>query len=145
MGRGIVDMTGLVVEEEVGFELAQEFALGQAAQEQRLVHVDAPVHQGADGALVRRGAARGDQRGADAHAIGAAAGRVLLQGDLQQVLRQARQELELQLAQPLPDALLAAWQQQHALVAEGPARYRLTLEAGRLADLLQGVASENGK
>src|SRR5690606_33824334 len=72
MGRGIVDMTGLVVEEEVGFELAQEFALGQAAQEQCLVHVDAPVHQGADGALVRRGAARGDQRGADAHAIGAA-------------------------------------------------------------------------
>ena len=70
-------------------------------------------------------------------------GRVLLQGDLQQVLRQARQELELQLAQPLPEALLAAWQQQHALVAEGPARYRLTLEAGRLADLLQTLAAQH--
>ena len=43
----------------------------------------------------------------------------------------------------LPEALLAAWQQQHALVAEGPARYRLTLEAGRLADLLQALAAQH--
>jgi hypothetical protein len=68
VARGILDVAGLVVEEEVGLELAQELALGQAAEEHGLVDLDVPVHQGADGALVRRGAARGDQRGAHAHA-----------------------------------------------------------------------------
>src|SRR3990167_9764419 len=77
---GVVHMPGLVIEEEIGLELAQEFALGQAAQEQGLVHVDAPVHQGADGTLMRGRATRRDQRRADAHAVGAAAGRVMLQG-----------------------------------------------------------------
>jgi hypothetical protein len=48
------DVAGLVVEEKVGLELAQELALGQAAEEHRLVDLDVPVHQGADGALVRR-------------------------------------------------------------------------------------------
>jgi hypothetical protein len=38
---GVFDVAGLVVEEEVGLELAQEAALGQAAQEHRLVDVDA--------------------------------------------------------------------------------------------------------
>ena len=61
------DVAALVVEEEVGLELAQELALVQAAEEHRLVDVDVPVHQRADRALVRRRAARGDQRGADAH------------------------------------------------------------------------------
>ena len=66
---GVLDVAGLVVEEEVGLELAQELALGQAAEEHRLVDLDVPVHQRADRALVRRRAARGDQRGADAHVL----------------------------------------------------------------------------
>src|SRR4029079_18243348 len=55
--------------EEVGLELAQELALAQAAEEHRLVDLDPPVHQRADRALVRRRAARGDERVADAHAV----------------------------------------------------------------------------
>src|SRR5260221_396120 len=43
--RGILDMAGLVVEEEVGLELAQEGTLGQTAQEHGLVDVDVPIHQ----------------------------------------------------------------------------------------------------
>ena len=66
---GVLDVAGLVVEEEVGLELAQELALRQAAEEHRLVDLDVPVHQRADRALVRRRAARGDERGADAHAV----------------------------------------------------------------------------
>ena len=62
-------MPRLVVEEEVGLELAQELALRQAAEEHRLVDLDVPVHQRADRALVRRRAARGDQRGAHAHGV----------------------------------------------------------------------------
>ncbi len=62
-------MAGLVVEEEVGFELAQELALGQSAQEHRLVDLDVPVHQRADRAFVGRRTARGDERGADPHAV----------------------------------------------------------------------------
>ena len=64
---GRVDMAGLVVKEEVGLELAQEFAFGQPTQEHGFVHIDVPVHQRADGALVGRCAAGGDQCGADAH------------------------------------------------------------------------------
>ena len=41
--------------------------LRQAAEEHRLVDLDVPVHQRADRALVGRRAARGDERGADAH------------------------------------------------------------------------------
>ena len=66
---GVLDVAGLVVEEEVGLELAQELALGQAAEEHRLVDLDVPLHQRADRPLVRRRAARGDERGADAHAV----------------------------------------------------------------------------
>ncbi len=66
--RRVLDVPGLVVEEEVGLELAQELALRQAAEEHRFVDLDVPVHQRADRALVRRRAARGDERGADAHA-----------------------------------------------------------------------------
>ena len=58
-----VDVAGLVVEEEVGLELAQEFALGQAAEEHGFVDADVPLHQRADRALVRGRAACGDQRG----------------------------------------------------------------------------------
>jgi len=70
VGRGRVHVAGLVIEEKVWLEFAQELALGQAAQEHGLVDFDLPVHQGADGALVGRRAARGDQRGADAHGGG---------------------------------------------------------------------------
>ena len=44
---------GLVVEEEVRLELAQERPFVEAAQEHRLVDLDVPVHQRADRALVR--------------------------------------------------------------------------------------------
>src|ERR1700733_4428334 len=63
--RSRVDMASLVVEEKVGFELAQELALGQATQEHRFVDLDVPVHQGADGSLVRGRTAGGNQRGSD--------------------------------------------------------------------------------
>ena len=71
-------MPGLVVKEEIGFELAQEFAFGQAPQEHRFVDLDIPVHQGADRAFVRRCAARGYQRGTNTHG-----GRALLLQALQ--------------------------------------------------------------
>ena len=71
MRRRVLDVAGLVVEEEVGLELAQELALLQAAEEHRLVDLDVPFHQGADRALVRRRTARRDERGADAHAVDA--------------------------------------------------------------------------
>ena len=64
---GGLDVAGLVVKKEVGLKLAQKRALVQPAQKHGLVHLDVPVHQGANGALMRRGAARGDQRGAHAH------------------------------------------------------------------------------
>ena len=67
VGRGRVHVPGLVIEEEVGLELAQELALGEATEEHRLVDLDLPVHQRADRALVRRCAARRDERGAQAH------------------------------------------------------------------------------
>jgi len=62
-------MACLVVEEKIGLELAQEFALGQATEEHRLVDLDVPIHQGADGTFVRRRAARCHQGGADAHVV----------------------------------------------------------------------------
>ena len=62
----IAHMAGLVVEEEVGLEFAQELALGQTTQEQRFVHLDAPIHQRANGAFMRWCAAGRDQSGADA-------------------------------------------------------------------------------
>ena len=63
---GIADVAGLVIEEEVGLELAQEGALGQAAEEHGFVNGNVPAHQRADGAFVGRGTACGDQGGADA-------------------------------------------------------------------------------
>ncbi|MPM41193.1 hypothetical protein SDC9_87843 [bioreactor metagenome] len=71
MARGGGDVAGLVVEEEVGFELAQERAFFQAAEEHGFIDGDIPLHQRAYGALVRGGAAGGDQGGANAHAFGA--------------------------------------------------------------------------
>jgi len=65
--RRVFDVAGLVVKEKVGLELAQEPDLGQAAEEHGFVHLDVPVHQGADRALVGWCAARGDQRGAHMH------------------------------------------------------------------------------
>jgi hypoxanthine phosphoribosyltransferase len=67
---GMRDVAGLVVEEKIGLELAQEIPLGQTAEEHRLVNLDVPVHQSANRALMRRRAARRDQRGADAHRRG---------------------------------------------------------------------------
>src|SRR5947208_16772230 len=84
IGRAL-NVPRLVVEEEVRLELAQELALGQAAEEHRLVDLDVPVHQGADRALVRRCAARGDERGADAH---------LLRARLLQAVQRLEQRLE---------------------------------------------------
>ena len=63
-------VSGLVVEEEVGLEFAQEGALVQTAQEEGLVHLHFPVHQRADGAFMRRGAAGRHQGGTDAHMRG---------------------------------------------------------------------------
>ena len=60
-------MAGLVVKEKIRFEFTQKFALGQAAEEHRFINLDIPVHQRADGAFVRRGAARRHQRGANAY------------------------------------------------------------------------------
>src|ERR1019366_4548660 len=67
--RGVLDVPGLVVEEEIGLELAQEFALRQATEEHRLVDLDVPFHERADGALWGWRTARGDERGAYAHAV----------------------------------------------------------------------------
>lgn len=73
-------------------------------------------------------------------------GQVLLQGPLQQVLQQAGQVLHLQLAAPLPDALLAAWRQDYGLeivdAACGTAHYRLQADAGRLPQLLRALAGQ---
>ena len=79
-------MTCLVVKEKIRLELTQKFALGQAAQEHGFVDLDVPIHQRAYGPLMRRGAARGDERGANAHA---AAGLALqaLQGQQQRLER----------------------------------------------------------
>ena len=73
MARGnmpgrIAHMAGLVVEEEVGFELAQKPALGQSAEEHGLIDIDLPVHQRIERAFMGRGAARRDQGRAHAHA-----------------------------------------------------------------------------
>ena len=63
-------MSSLVVEEEVGLEFAQEGTLVQTAQEEGLVHLHFPVHQRANGAFMRRGAAGRHQGGTDAHVRG---------------------------------------------------------------------------
>ena len=55
----------LVVEEHVGFVGAQELGFVQPAEEQALVQANVPGAQRLDDALVRRRAARGDERGAD--------------------------------------------------------------------------------
>lgn len=68
MSGRIAHMTCLVVEEEVGLELAQKTALGQSAKEHGLIDIDLPVHQRIERALMGRGAARRDQGRAHAHA-----------------------------------------------------------------------------
>ena len=60
-------MARLVVKKEIGLELAQELALGHAAQKHGFIHCDLPAHQRLDGPLVCGRAARRDQCGADAH------------------------------------------------------------------------------
>jgi hypothetical protein len=65
VGGGLY-VAGLVVKEKVGLKLAQKLAFGKAAQKHRLVYFDVPVHHRADGALMRWGAAGGDQGGANA-------------------------------------------------------------------------------
>src|SRR4051812_20069546 len=64
-----VDVRALVVEEDVGAERAQEFALFEAAQKERLVDPDVPGAKGSNYTLVRRRAARGDERGANGTAV----------------------------------------------------------------------------
>src|SRR5512138_3610283 len=56
-----VDMRALIVEEEIGAERTQEFALVQTTEKERLVDPDVPGAQRADYALVRRRSAGGDQ------------------------------------------------------------------------------------
>ena len=60
-------MTGLIVEEKVGFEGAQKRAFGQATEKHRLIDLNTPVIEGADGPLMSRRATGRDQRGANAH------------------------------------------------------------------------------
>ena len=60
-------MAGLIVEEKIGLECLEKRAFFQPAQKHGLVDRNAPVHQGADGAFMRRGAAGGDQRRAQAY------------------------------------------------------------------------------
>ena len=67
MLRRRIDVTGLVVKEKVGFELAQKFALGKPAQKHGFIDFNVPVHQGTYGPLMRWRAARCDQRGAYSH------------------------------------------------------------------------------
>jgi hypothetical protein len=64
---GRLDVAGLIVKEKVGFKLAQELAFFKAAQKHGFVHFNVPVHQRANGTLVRRCAACRHQCGADAH------------------------------------------------------------------------------
>lgn len=94
---GVLDVSRLVVKEKVGLELAQKLALGQATQKHGLVHLDVPVHEGANGTFVRRCTARRDQRRPNAHVAGA---RVLelvqrLEQGLERAARQRQRRLVL--------------------------------------------------
>ena len=62
-----LDMPALIIKKDVGLELAQEGTLVQATQEHRLIHFDLPLHQGADGPLMRWRTACCNQRGTDTH------------------------------------------------------------------------------
>ena len=64
---GGVQVRHLIVEVEIRREHLQERAFLEAAEEHRLVHLDVPAHQRADRTIVSRRAARGHQRGTDAH------------------------------------------------------------------------------
>ena len=64
-GFGVTDVSDLIVEEKVGLEGVEELALFGAGEKKHFVHFHAPLHQGADGALVGGRAARGDQGDAD--------------------------------------------------------------------------------
>src|SRR5207249_7742665 len=59
----------LIVEEEIGSERTQKLALVETPEKERLVDADVPRAQGPDHALVRRRAARGDERRADRAAV----------------------------------------------------------------------------
>ena len=93
-------MPRLVVKKEVWLKLAQELSLGQPAQKHGLVDLDVPVHQGADGALMGRGAACCDQRGANAHGRGALDLQALQRG--QQGLERPGQQRLLRLGAFVP-------------------------------------------
>ncbi len=99
MTRGGLHMSRLVVEEKIGLKFAQERPLIQPAKKHGFINGDVPVHQGADGALVRRSAARGDQRGAQTHGGGAIGARLLqaVQG-FEQGLEWARRQRQRGLA-----------------------------------------------
>ena len=57
-------MAALVVEIEVRLERLKEFALVEAAEKHELINGDVPFHQRTHRPLVRRSAARRDERGA---------------------------------------------------------------------------------
>src|SRR6516165_10808490 len=67
VSRGRRDVPGLVVEEKIGFERAEELAFLEAPQEERLVDLDVPIHQRADRALVSRVRAGSHERGTKTH------------------------------------------------------------------------------
>ena len=86
------DVAGLVIKEKVGFKLTQELTFLQAAQEHGFVHLNVPVHQCANGALVRWRTTGGDKCGANAH-VGCARLLQLVQGSEQGFERAGRQRL----------------------------------------------------
>ena len=59
------NVTRLIVKEKVGLKLFKKFTFRQAAQEHGLVHLNVPLHQGANGAFVSGRTARRDQRRSD--------------------------------------------------------------------------------
>src|SRR5882672_4394556 len=63
-------VTALVVEEDVGAESLQKWALVEPAEEQRLVDADIPRAQGAHHAFVGGRAARSHQGSPDGRALG---------------------------------------------------------------------------
>src|SRR5258708_3125477 len=70
MSRGDVlrrrlDVSALVVEEEIGTERAQELPFVEATEEKRFVDADVPGAQRPDHPLVRRRTARRDERRAN--------------------------------------------------------------------------------
>src|SRR4030095_9544569 len=88
---GRFDMSSLVIKEDVGLERLQELTLVHSAQKQCLVDADVPGTQGADNALMRRGTASGDERGAYRRLLGRELGLDAMQRSKEGLKRAARQ------------------------------------------------------